>query len=32
MRRKGGDVGRCGDGVRRLDDGGGIICYDNEVV
>jgi len=30
--RKGGDMDRCGDGIRILEDGGGIICYDKEVV
>jgi len=32
VRRKGGEVGRLGDGVRKLKNGGGIICYDKEVV
>jgi len=27
----GGDVGRCGHGVRMLQGGGGILCYDEEV-
>jgi len=30
--RKGGDLDRFGDGIRMLEDGGGIICYDKEVV
>jgi len=29
---KGGDVGGRWDGVATLEDGGGIICYDKEVV
>ena len=32
MGRKDGDVGRRGEGVRMSEDGGGIICYDKEVV
>ena len=30
--RKDGDVERRGNGVRVLGEGGGIICYDKEVV
>ena len=32
MLRKDGDVDRRGEGEGMLDDGGGIICYDKEVV
>jgi len=30
--QKGGDVVRCGNGVRVSRDGGGIICYNKKVV
>jgi hypothetical protein len=30
--RKGREVERCGGGVRMWQDGGGIICYNKEVV
>ena len=30
--RNGGDVDGLGDGVGMLEDGGGIICYDKEVM
>jgi len=30
--RKDGDVGGCGDEIGMLDDLGGIICCDKEVV
>jgi len=30
--RKGRDVDACGDRVGVLEDGGGILCYDKEVV
>jgi len=30
--RKGGDVDGRGDAIGMLEDGGGIICYDKEVV
>ena len=32
MRWNGGDVDIRGNGVRVLGDGGGMICYDKEVV
>jgi len=32
MLQTGGAVERLGNGVRMLRDGGGIICYDKEVV
>jgi len=31
VRRKGGDMDGCGDGVGMIEDGGSIICYDEEV-
>jgi len=30
--QNGRDVGGCGDGVGMFKDGGGMICYDKEVV
>jgi len=31
VRQKCRDFGRCGDGERMMEGGGGIICYDEEV-
>jgi len=30
--RNGGDVDSCGSSVGMLGDGGGILCFDKEVV